>query len=88
MLFRSIVVSRDETSNIKGKTDICNQSRDQVVDVMANLSAISEENAASTEETMASMQELNATIHILAEDAVKVRDMSQKLEDKFRIFKL
>ena len=34
-----IVVSRDETSNIKGKTDICNQSRDQVVDVMANLSA-------------------------------------------------
>ena len=83
-----IVVSRDETSNIKGKTDICNQSRDQVVDVMANLSAISEENAASTEETMASMQELNATIHILAEEAVKVRDMSQKLEDKFRIFKL
>ena len=58
------------------------------MDVMANLSAISEENAASTEETMASMQELNATIHILAEEAVKVRDMSQKLEDKFRIFKL
>ena len=83
-----IVVSRDETSNIKGKTDICNQSRDQVVDVMANLSAISEENASASEETASSMQELNATIHILAEEAVKVRDMSQKLEDKFRIFKL
>ncbi len=83
-----IIVSRDETLNIKEKTDGCNRSRDRVVDVMANLSAISEENAASTEETMASMQELNATIHILADEAMKVRDMSQKLEDKFRIFKL
>ena len=80
--------SKQETIVIKSKTDECNTSRDAVMGVMENLSAISEENAASAEETTASMEELNATINLLAEEAVKVRDMSVKLEDKIKIFRL
>lgn len=80
--------SRKETSVIKTKTDGCNDSRDKVMDVMSSLSAISEENAASSEETTASMQELNATINLLAEEAMKIRDMSQDMEEKIKIFKL
>lgn len=83
-----ISVSREETSHIKIKTDNCNESRQKIVDVMASLSAISEENAASTQETTASMQEMNATTHLLAEEAVKIRDMSQGLEEKIKIFQL
>ena len=83
-----IVESKEATIVIKGKTDECNTSRDKVMDVMESLSAISEENAASAEETTASMQELNATINLLAEEAMKVRDMSIKLEDKMKVFKL
>lgn len=83
-----ISVSRGETSNIKIKTDDCNESRQKIMDVMSSLSAISEENAASTQETTASMQELNATINLLAEEAVKIRDMSQSLEEKIKIFQI
>ena len=83
-----ITVSREETATIKTKTDDCDKSRQKIMDVMASLSAISEENAASTEETTASMEELNATVSLLAEEAVKVRKMSQSLEDKVKIFSL
>lgn len=80
--------SKQGTMVIKNKTEECNSSRDAVMSVMENLSAISEENAASAEETTASMEELNATINLLAEEAVKVREMSVTLEDKIKIFKL
>ncbi|MBO5192522.1 MAG: cache domain-containing protein [Bacteroides sp.] len=83
-----IVETRQATNIIQAKTDECDTSRKMVIDVMSNLSAISEENAASTEETTASMQELNATINLLAEEAAKVRDMSEALEEKISIFKI
>ena len=83
-----IVVSRDETSNIKGKTDICNQSRDQVVDVMANLSAISEENAASTEETSASMALLSQTIDECTEDTKGLVELSHQQNEQASKFHL
>ena len=63
-------------------------SRQVIMDVMTNLSAISEQNAASTEETMASMEELNATISLLAQEANRVSDMSEMLEEKIKVFKL
>ncbi len=83
-----IVETRQATNIIQAKTDECDASRKMVIDVMSNLSAISEENAASTEETTASMQELNATINLLAEEAAKVHDMSEALEEKISIFKI
>ena len=83
-----IVETRQATNIIQAKTDECDASRKMVIDVMSNLSAISEENAASTQETTASMQELNATINLLAEEAAKVREMSEVLEEKISIFKI
>ncbi|MCR5556124.1 MAG: hypothetical protein K6F75_01010 [Butyrivibrio sp.] len=44
----------------------------KIVEIIADLSAISEENAASSEETNASMQELNATFAIITESAGKL----------------
>lgn len=80
--------SRKETDVISDQADECNSERGKVVDVIQNLSAVSEENAASTQETTASMEELNATINLLAEAAGELKSMAQVLEDDVSFFKL
>ena len=85
---KGIDVSRDETSGIKEQTDVCDTARSRVVDVISNLSAISEENAASTEETTAAMQELNATINLLAEAAHNLTGISETLEKEIEFFSI
>lgn len=80
--------SREETSDIKDQTGVCDNARVKVVDVISNLSAISQQNAAATEETTASMQELNATINLLAESAGHLTELSSTLEEQISFFKL
>lgn len=83
-----INVSREETADIKSKALSCDGAKGVIVDAMSNLSAISEENAASTQETNASMEELNATISLLAEEAGRIGQLANDLEDKIRKFKV
>lgn len=83
-----IYSSREETSSIKDQTNVCDDARVKVVDVISNLSAISEENAAATQQTTASMQELNATINLLAESAGNLTDLSEALENEIKFFKM
>ena len=61
--------SREDTSMIEKRTHVCDSSRKTVVDVISNLSALSQENAASAQETTASMEELNATLNLPAHAA-------------------
>ena len=63
------------------------QAREVVVDVMSSLSAISEENAASTEETGAAMEELNANINILAQSAEALQGLARQLAEDIAFFK-
>lgn len=83
-----IDVSREGTQQIRVCADSCNSARASVIDVISNLSAISEENAASAEETTASMQELNATINLLSEEATKLKDISASLNEDMKFFKM
>lgn len=83
-----IITSREDTDQINGQAKQCDVARSKVVDIIQNLSAISEENAASTEETNASMQELTATINLMAQDAVKLKELAVALEDATRFFNL
>lgn len=83
---QGILETRSGTNDIKEHTGACDTSRANVVDVMNNLSAISEENAASAEETMASMEELNSTINLLAGSADALVGMSKKLEELMTYF--
>lgn len=80
--------SREDTTMIEERTNVCNESRKSVVDVIANLSAISQENAASAEETTASMEELSATISLLAEAANNLKGLSDQVNDDIKFFKL
>ena len=60
----------------------------KMVDMISNLSAISEENSASTEQTMASIQELNAVIGQVSEKAQNVNDSADELMREVNVFKI
>ncbi len=83
-----IVTSREGASNINNEAQDCDRSRNGVVDIISNLSAISEENAASTQQTTASMQELNATIALLAESARSLKGLAEGMNEACEFFKL
>ena len=83
-----IVESRKGTDVINGQAVQCDDARNSVVDIIQNLSAISEENAASTEQTTASMQELNATINLLAQSAKNLKDLAEALQKDTEFFQL
>ena len=59
----------------------------KMVDMISNLSAISEENSASTEQTMASIQELTAVIGQVSEKAQNVNDSADELMREVNVFK-
>ncbi len=80
--------SRVGTGNIKRQTEVCDKARSEIVDIINSLSAISEENAASTEQTNASMEELSATISILAGSAQNLLQLAKDLEEDVSFFKL
>ena len=81
-----IKVSQSGTEEIKADADSCDSARKSVVDIITNLSAISEENAASAQETTASMEELNATINTLAAEAEKLDELSKILKNDMNFF--
>jgi len=85
---KGVDVSREETSTIQNHTEACDKSREKVIDVIQNLSAISQENAASTEETTASMQELNETVLLLADAAQNLKKLSENLEENMKFFQM
>lgn len=65
----------------------CATSKDAVVDIMGALSAISQENAASSEETGAHMQELAQTVTTLAGSADDLRKIAEQLNKEMEFFK-
>ncbi len=83
-----IAQSRDKTAVIKGAIVECNKVRGTVSEIMLNLSAISEENAASATETAASMQKLNHTISELLRESQKLMAISAQLEQDMTFFQL
>ncbi|MDE7203003.1 MAG: methyl-accepting chemotaxis protein [Lachnospiraceae bacterium] len=83
-----IAQSRDKTAVIKGAIGECNQVRNTVSEIMLNLSAISEENAASATETATAMQQLNGTITELLQESEKLMTISSQLEQDMMFFKL
>lgn len=80
--------SLEEIEVIRTDSENCDEARIKVTDVIQNLSAVSEENAAATEETMASMDELNTTMTVLAEKSDELGALAEKMEADLGFFKL
>ncbi|MBQ6786998.1 MAG: cache domain-containing protein [Lachnospiraceae bacterium] len=83
-----IETSRRDTNTINEQTKECDNARQTVVGIIENLSAISEENAAATQQTTASMEELNATINLVANSATTLKDLAVSLDKDTKFFKL
>lgn len=72
---------------INNQIEICDLAREQVVQVIESLAAASEINAASTEETTVSMDEVFHNVKDLNESAKKLKEVSLVLNQHIKFFK-
>lgn len=77
-----------KTAAIRECTQECDTARKNVEQTIVSLASISEENAASAEQTTASMLELGEVITTLAGKANELKEMSQKLDTDLKFFKI
>ena len=80
--------SMDSINIIYEKTDKMDQAKTEVVDVVHSLTAIAEENAAGTEETSASVTEVNEIVDTISGNATQLHDVAQKIEDHMNKFEV
>lgn len=71
---------------VQEQAGVCSRSGEHVVGLMTNLSAIAQENAATTEQTNASMNELNDATASLARTAVELKQLSAAVEENLNYF--
>lgn len=74
--------------NIREEVEHLNHLKSSVLGAVDNLSAIAQENAASTEETSASMQELRKLVEDCSRDVDNIVDMSETLAENTHKFTL
>jgi methyl-accepting chemotaxis protein len=74
--------------NIRGEVDKLNGLKETVLLSVQNLASIAEQNAASTEETSASMQELRQTVSDCNSEVGKILDTSNGLAENIDVFSL
>lgn len=78
--------SIDGIRAIAARTQKLDEARVRVVDVVQNLTAIAEENAASTEETSSSAAEVGTIVSNIAENAKQLNEIANEMEDNIKIF--
>lgn len=64
------------------------ETREKVIEGMQNLTAIAEENAASTQETSAAVTEVSANVGNITESAKKLKGIADDLNKSIELFKL
>lgn len=81
-----ILSTADEMKLVLQQADVCGKAGKQVVELMTDLSAIAEENAATTEATNASMTELNEATASLARTALELKRLSVAVNENLSYF--
>jgi methyl-accepting chemotaxis protein len=82
-----ISFTKDSVEEVLGQAQSCDNSGEIVVDLMTNLSAISQENAASAETTSTSMAELNRETARLADTSAELKNLADTLKEDLEFFK-
>ena len=90
--FGQVIVGIEDSiaalGRIVEKTEQMDEARISVVDTVQNLTAIAEENAASTEETSASITEITNAVADVSARAEELRDVADKVTQSISIFKI
>lgn len=85
---QKIVESADAIMTITDKANSLDTAKAEVLDEISTLSAISEEDAASCQETNANMEEFAANIENINQHAVDTQDTSKQLREAVSYFRL
>ena len=85
-LSNNINISVEEIKSIAEKTDNLTGYKENVIENVQNLSAISEENAASNQEVSANVTEIIAEVQMVNEHCEKMNEMADKLENSVAYF--
>ncbi len=83
-----IAHSIEGIASISEKTEQMDEARINVVDVVQNLTAIAEENAAGTEETSASVTEVSNVVEDISQNANQLNDVAQVIDEQMKKFKV
>ncbi len=87
-VLKGIEASIEAISRITAKTEDMDGSRISVVDTVQNLTAIAEENAASTQETSASITEIANAVADISMRAEQLKVIADKMDESMAVFKL
>lgn len=87
-LYKEIKLVEDVTKEIGGQTGVLDSLRRLVADSVNNLASIVQENAASTEETSASMQLVAEGIEECSQDTQSLVELSERQSEETMKFKL
>lgn len=74
--------------NITRRTENLDSSRTKVVDVVQSLSSIAQQNAASSEETTASVAEVGNIVSDISENVAQLREIASGLDESVKRFRL
>ncbi|MCR5526251.1 MAG: methyl-accepting chemotaxis protein [Lachnospiraceae bacterium] len=85
-MIKDVSSTADRVKKIDSEVDDCINANGVVSDAMASLSAVSEENAASSQTTGAAVEELAATVTTLAGSADALKKISDKLNHEMAFF--
>ncbi len=80
---KSIAITKEIVANV----DKTEKASNVIAETISNLSAISEENAASSIETKSSMQDLSATMEALSEKANELNEIAKVLDEEMAFFR-
>ncbi len=83
-----IAVSVTNVNSIANHTNQLNSARISIVDVVQNLTAIAEQNAASTQETSAAVLEVTNVMQNISKHASQLQDIASSLETNVDTFKI
>ena len=88
MVDSSVAESTEAVSGIENKSINLDEAKAVVIDEVSTLSSISEENAASCQETNASMEELAASMEAIHQQSENTKEISNQLREAISYFKL
>lgn len=75
-------------NKVTKQTEQMDEARINVIDVVQSLTAISQENAASTQETLASMTLVNGVVQTISEQSAELKAVADEINKKLDIFSL
>lgn len=87
VLNEEIGVSLEQITGIGEKVDTLNESKEIIVNAVCDLSAISEENAASNEEVSASVFEITGAVEDISTNAEETMNQANRLQETIDYFK-